>query len=79
MSEEPDLVSLLYGADWTRLRLAAEVTASRDSDLGRTRYGTDAPPFLGAPGKPPGPGPRFRPCCGRRGCSPASPWSPASP
>jgi hypothetical protein len=51
-----DLVSLLYGADWTRLRLAAEVTASRDPDLGRTRYGTDAPPFLGAPGKPPGAG-----------------------
>ena len=37
-----DLVSLLYGADWTRLRLAADVTASRDADLDRTRYGTDA-------------------------------------
>jgi X-X-X-Leu-X-X-Gly heptad repeat protein len=33
-----DLVSLLYRADWTRLRLAAEVTASRDADLDRTRY-----------------------------------------
>jgi hypothetical protein len=47
-----DLVSLLYRADWTRLRLAAEVTASRDFDLDRTRYGADGappPPFLGAP------------------------------
>ena len=30
MSEEPDLVSLLYRADWTRLSLAAEVSASQD-------------------------------------------------
>jgi hypothetical protein len=44
-----DLVSLLYRADWTRLRLAAEVTASRDADLDWTRYGADAPPFTGAP------------------------------
>jgi hypothetical protein len=45
-----DLVSLLYRADWTRLRLAADVTASRDADLDRTRYGADGPPpFLGAP------------------------------
>jgi hypothetical protein len=50
-----DLVSLLYRADWTRLRLAAEVTASRDFDLDRTRYGAEwsSPPFLGAPRKPP--------------------------
>jgi hypothetical protein len=45
-----DLVSLLYRADWTRLTLAADVTASRDADLDRTRYGADGPPpFLGAP------------------------------
>lgn len=47
-----DLVSLLYRADWTQLRLAAEVTVSRDFDLDRTRYGADGPPpppFLGAP------------------------------
>ena len=31
-----DLVSLLYGADWTRLRLAAEVTTRRDFDPGQT-------------------------------------------
>ena len=30
MSEEPDLVRLLYRADWTRLSLAAEVSASQD-------------------------------------------------
>jgi hypothetical protein len=36
MSEEPDLVRLLYRADWTRLSLAAEVSASQDPsrDLG---------------------------------------------
>jgi hypothetical protein len=45
-----DLVNLLYRADWTRLRLAADVTTSRDFDLDRTRYGADGPPpFLGAP------------------------------
>ena len=32
-----DLVNLLYRADWTRLRLAADVTTSRDFDLDRTR------------------------------------------
>jgi hypothetical protein len=51
-----DLVSLLHRADWTRLRLAAEATTSRDFDLDRTRYGADGsapPPWLGAPGKPP--------------------------
>ena len=30
MSEKPDLVRLLYRADWTRLSLAAEVSASQD-------------------------------------------------
>ena len=45
-----NLVNLLYRADWTRLRLAADVTTSRDFDLDRTRYGADGPPpFLGAP------------------------------
>jgi len=42
-----DLVSLLYGADWTRLRLAAEVTTRRDFDPGQT-HGPVPPPFLGA-------------------------------
>ena len=56
MSEEPDLIRLLFRADWTRLRLAAEVTTSRDFDLDRNQYGADGsvpPPWLGAPGKPP--------------------------
>jgi hypothetical protein len=30
LSDGPDLVSLLYRADWTRLSLSAEVYASRD-------------------------------------------------
>ena len=30
MSEEPDLVRLLYRADWTRLSLTAEVSVSQD-------------------------------------------------
>lgn len=47
MSDEPDLVSLLYRADWTQLSLAAGVSASRDRDLARSRFGDDAPP--GAP------------------------------
>jgi len=54
MSDQPDLVSLLYRTDWTRLSLAAEVTTSRDFDL--DRYGGDVfspPPWLGAPRKPP--------------------------
>ena len=39
-----DLVGLLYHADWTRLSLAAEVTARRDIDLDRTRWGAGTPP-----------------------------------
>src|SRR5689334_14179686 len=37
MSEEPDLVGLLYRADWTWLSLAAEVSARRDLDLDRAQ------------------------------------------
>jgi hypothetical protein len=39
-----DLVSLVYHADWTRLSLAAEVSASRDLDLDRTRWKAGTPP-----------------------------------
>src|SRR6266568_3165780 len=39
-----DLVSLLYRADWTRLSLAAEVSARRDLDLDRSRSGTGVAP-----------------------------------
>ena len=44
MSEEPDLIRLLFRADWTRLRLAAEVTTSRDFGLDRTRWKAGTPP-----------------------------------
>ncbi len=65
MSDEPDLVSLLYRADWTRLSLAARVSEVRDRDLERSRSGDGAPPgpswvswqprgwFSGGPRKPP--------------------------
>ena len=36
MSDKPDLVSLLYRADWTRLSLTAEVSVTRDRDLYRS-------------------------------------------
>ena len=43
MSEEPDLVRLLYRADWTRLNLVAEVSVSqdpsRDPELARGQGG----------------------------------------
>ena len=39
-----DLVGLLYRADWTRLSLTAEVRASHDLDLDRTRWGAGTPP-----------------------------------
>ena len=34
MGEQPDLVRLLYRADWTRLSLAAEVSVSQDPGPG---------------------------------------------
>jgi hypothetical protein len=43
MSDGPDLVSLLYRADWTRLSLTAEVSTTRDLDLWRSRF-DNAPP-----------------------------------
>ena len=38
------LVGLLYRADWTRPSLTAEVRASRDLDLDRTRWEAGTPP-----------------------------------
>ena len=55
MSNEPDLVSLLYRADWTRLSLAAEVSTSLDLDLFHSRFEDEPPP---APPRWPWPGPR---------------------
>ena len=43
MTDQPDLVGLLYRADWTRLSLAAEVSITRDRDLWRSRF-DDEPP-----------------------------------
>jgi hypothetical protein len=43
MSDGPDLVSLLYRADWTRLSLAAEVSDARDLDLEQSRFSRRAP------------------------------------
>jgi hypothetical protein len=44
MSDGPDLVSLLYRADWTRLSLTAEVGVTRDRDLWRSRFDDEPPP-----------------------------------
>jgi len=44
MSDEPDLVSLLYRADWTRLSLTAEVSTSLDLDLFHGQAEDEAPP-----------------------------------
>ena len=44
MSDEPDLVSLLYRADWTRLSLTAEVSVTRDRDLDRSPVDDGPPP-----------------------------------
>ncbi len=43
MSGEPDLVSLLYRADWARLSLMAEVSASLDRDLFRSQFESGPP------------------------------------
>ena len=44
MSDGPDLVSLLYHADWTRLSLTAEVGVTRDRDLWRSWFDDEPPP-----------------------------------
>ncbi len=54
MSDEPDLVSLLYRADRTRLSLTAEVNVTRDLDLWRSRF-EDGPPPRAWNGGPFGP------------------------
>jgi hypothetical protein len=43
MRDQPDLVGLLYRADWTRLSLGAEVSVTLDRDLRRSRF-DDEPP-----------------------------------
>ena len=79
MSDEPDLVSLLYRADWTRLSLTAEVSVTRDRDLYRSPSDDGPPPraWGGAQSGPwsapwSGRGPRRGPArgSGRRGGRP---------
>ena len=67
MSDEPDLVSLLYRADWTRLSLTAEVTTTRNNDLLNLKFeGSPAP-------EPPG-GPWPWPWAGPWSGSPSGAW-----
>ena len=56
MSDEPELVSLLYRADWTRLSLTAEVSTSLDLDLFHSRFEDEPPPA--SPWRRPFGGPR---------------------
>ena len=69
MTDQPDLVGLLYRADWTRLSLGAEVSIIRDRDLWRSRF-DDEPPTRKRNAGLSGPCPRrgSRPGLGRRVC-----------
>jgi hypothetical protein len=55
MTDTPDLVVLLYRADWTRLSLAAEVSHTIDHDLDALRPGAGAPWAAWPFGPPHGP------------------------
>jgi hypothetical protein len=55
MTGTPDLVVLVYRADWTRLSLAAEVSHTIDHDLDALRSGTGAPGAAWLFGPPHGP------------------------
>jgi len=64
MTDAPDLVTMLYRADWTRLSLAAEVSSTIDHDLSALRFETGLPeagPLLGPGGRRAGSGWRSRP------------------
>ena len=64
MTDAPDLVTLLYRADWTRLSLAAEASRTIDHDLDALRSETGLPeagPPLGPSGPRVGSGWRSRP------------------
>jgi hypothetical protein len=54
MNDAPDLVVLLYRADWTRLSLTAEVSHTIDHDLEALRSETRGP-GAGRPARPRGP------------------------
>src|SRR5580658_5610489 len=55
MTDTPDLVVLLYRADWTRLSLAAEVSHTIDHDLDALRSETGGPGTAALWGPPHGP------------------------
>ncbi|MDQ2813298.1 MAG: hypothetical protein M3Z75_15850 [Actinomycetota bacterium] len=64
MTDAPDLVTLLYRADWRRLSLAAEVSRTVDRDLDALRSETGGPgagPPLGPSGPRAGSGERSQP------------------
>jgi hypothetical protein len=75
MTDTPDLVVLLYRADWTRLSLAAEVSHTIDHDLDALRSETGASGAAWPFGQPHGPqGPR-----GPQGPQgPRGPWGPVA-
>ena len=54
MTDTPDLVVLLYRADWTRLSLAAEVSHTIDHDL-EARRPEAGMSLTGTPTRPRGP------------------------
>ncbi len=81
MSDGPDLISLLYRADWTQLSLTAEVRVTRDRDLWRSRF-DGGPPSRPASVGPAGPwsapwfAPWFGPPRGLTDEDPGVPWPP---
>jgi hypothetical protein len=79
MSDQPDLIGLLYRADWTRLSLAAEMSVTRDRDLWRSRFDDGPPPRARAwgqfgPWSMPWFAPWFGPPRGLRDEDPGVPW-----
>jgi hypothetical protein len=77
MTDTPDLVVLLYRADWTRLSLAAEVSHTIDHDLDALRSGTGASGATWLFGSPHGP---HRPVAGsgRRARPSGNEWETAT-
>ncbi len=51
MRDQPDLVGLLYRADWKRLSLGAEVSVTRDRDLWRSRFDSGPAPRASSGGQ----------------------------
>jgi hypothetical protein len=77
MTDTPDLVVLLYRADWTRLSLAAEVSHTIDHDLDALRSGTGALGAASLFGSPHGPR-GLVPRSGRRARPSGNEWETAT-